>query len=181
MYDLSRKESLVSIADRVVPFPTAARWGGIDVGGRAKTYCPWGAFEHDDGGREQAFRVYDDHGYCFAEQKYFTVTILLAQAWEVSRDDAAVRALRDFGWRPVGYAHLWEHAQREPEPDRDALRKALVLWCEDRCPDWEDRQYSDAASKKLTRCYGLLQLVHTPADCEKWLVACKQAMTPYLS
>lgn len=171
-------ESLVQLADRVIPFRTAARWAGIDAGGRNKTWCPWGAFEHDDGGREQAFRVYDDHGYCFAEQKYFTVTTLLAVAWEVSREDAAVRALRDFGWRPAGYAHLWADASKPPEPDRDALREALALWCSGQCSDWADRQYEPRTAARLARCYGLLPLVRTPDDCEKWLARCKQAMSP---
>jgi hypothetical protein len=175
------EEKLASVADRVVPFPVAARWAGIDAGGRAKTYCPWGSFEHDDGGREQAFRVYDDHGYCFAEQKYFTVTTLLALAWEVSREDAAVRALRDIGWRSAGYAHLWAHADRVPEPDREALRQALLLWCSGQCADWERRQMDHAPAYRLGKCLGLLPLVHTEADCVKWLAACKRAMAPYLS
>lgn len=174
------EEKLAAIADRTVPFPVAARWAGIDAGGRAKTHCPFG-FEHDDGGREQAFRVYDDHGYCFAEQKYFTVSILLSVVWEVSREDAAVRALRDWGWRPAGYAHLWADATREPEPDRDALREALLVWCSGQCEDWEQRQFRQAASDKLSRCLGLLRAVHSAADCEKWLAACKRAMAPYLS
>src|SRR5271156_6449643 len=77
---MPRKESLAEVADRVIPCPVAARWAGVDAGGRAKAHCPFG-FEHDDGGREQALRVYDDHGWCFAEQRYFTVTLLLAAVW----------------------------------------------------------------------------------------------------
>lgn len=175
-----KKESLASIADRVIPFPYAARLGGIDAGGRSKTWCPFG-FEHDDGGREQAFRVYPDHGYCFAEQKFFSCTSLLSLVWEVSREDAAARALREYGWRPAGYAHLWADASREQEPDREALASALQVWCDGRCSDWESRQYDPRTADRLARCYGLLPLVKTVADCEKWLVACKRAMAPHLS
>lgn len=177
---MQRQESLARVADRTVPFPVAARWAGVDAGGRNKAHCPF-PFEHDDGGREQAFRVYDDHGYCFAEQKYFTVTTLLATVWEVSREDAAVRALRDFGWRPAGYAHLWAEAGREPEPDREALREALAVWCAGHCPDWGTRQMESRTALRLSRCYGLLRLVRTPEECAKWLEACKRAMAPYLS
>lgn len=177
---LVTSQRLAPVADRVVPFPLAARWAGIDVGGRNKTHCPFG-FGHDDGGREQAFRVYDDHGYCFAESKYFSVTTLLATVWEVSREDAAARALRDYGWRPASYAHLWAEAAKPPEPDRDALSKALDTWCSGQCEDWDQRQYEDKVADRLARCRGLLPLVHTEDDCTRWLEACKRAMAPYLS
>jgi len=174
-----KKESLSAIADRVIPFPVAARWAGVDAGGRAKAHCPFG-FEHDDGGREQAFRVYDDHGYCFAEQRYFKVSSLLAAVWEVSREDAATEALRRFGWRPVSLAHLWAEVNTPKEPDRDSLREALVTWCRAQCRDWDTRQYEAAAAGKLARCYGLLPLVHSDQECVTWLEACKRAMAPHL-
>lgn len=174
-----RKESLAEIADRVIPFPVAARWAGIDAGGRAKAHCPFG-FEHDDGGREQAFRVYDDHGYCFAEQRYFTVTLLLSAVWEVSREDAAAEALRRYGWRPASYAHLWADAIRPREPDHGALREALATWCSAQCADWPRRQYDPKVSDRMARCFGLLPLVKTEEDCEEWLAACKRAMRQYL-
>ena len=177
---MSQRESLTEIADRVIPFPAAARWAGVDAGGRAKVHCPFG-FEHDDGGREQALRVYPDHGYCFAEQRYFTVTLLLAAVWEVSREDAAAEALRRYGWKPVGYAHLWTGTVQPREPNRDALRAALATWCSTQCSDWDQRQYEDGPAGRLAKCFGLLPLVHTEQECETWLEACKRAMTPYLS
>jgi hypothetical protein len=177
---LLSSESLPSVANRVIPFPLAAKWAGVDAGGRAKAHCPFG-FEHDDGGREQAFRVYPDHGWCFAEQRFFTVTSLLAAVWEVSRDDAAAEALRRYGWKPASLAHLWEGVTREPEPDRGALRAALSTWCSSRCPDWAERQYDPAAAGRLGQCFGLLPLVTSEQDCEKWLAAAKKAMAPYLT
>jgi hypothetical protein len=177
---VQRRESLRAVANRVIPFPAAARWAGIDAGGRAKAHCPFG-FEHDDGGREKAFRVYGDHGYCFAQQKYFTVTSLLAEVWEMAPEDAAARALREFGWRPASYAHLWADANRPREPDQGALRQALITWCAGHCPDWEKRQYDPRTADRLARCFGLLLRVHCEEDCVKWLAACKQAMARYLS
>lgn len=177
---MPQPESLAEIADRVVPFPAAARWAGVDAGGRAKAHCPFGII-HDDGGAEQSFRVYEDHGYCFAGCGYFTATRLLAEAWEVTREDAAAEALRRAGWRPASYAHLWASVTRERPPDRDALRAALTVWCSARCPDWDRRQYDQRTADKLARCYGLLPLVKTREDCVRWLEACKAAMAPYLS
>lgn len=173
--------SLIAVANEVIPFPVAARWAGISAGGRAKTYCPFGAVEHIDGGVEQALRVYKDHGWCFAEQRYFSVVTLLAAVWEADREDAAAEALRRYGWKPVDFAHLWEQVSQEPAPDRDALAQALTTWCSAQCPSWRQRQREDRTADKLARCLGLLPLVHTREDCGKWLSACKQAMAPYLS
>lgn len=120
-------------------------------------------------------------GNCFAEQRFFTVTMLLAAVWEVTRDDAATEALRRYGWKPASYAHLWEGVMQPREPDRDALRAALAIWCSAHCADWDTRQYDDVAAGRLAQCYGLLPLVRTEQECEDWLRACKQAMAPYLS
>ena len=175
-----KKRSLAAAANEVVPFPLAASWAGVDSGGRSKCYCPFPQ-EHDDGGAEPSLRVYRDHGYCFAEQRYLTVTSLLAAAWEVDPEDAAAKALQRYGWKPADYAHLWEEVSRVPEPDREALAKALVTWCRATCPDWDERQYGDAVSDRLARCLGLLHLVQTGQDCTTWLQACKTALRPYLS
>jgi hypothetical protein len=177
---LHGSESLLSLANRIIPFPVAARWAGVDAGGRAKAYCPFG-FEHDDGGREQALRVYSDHGYCFSEQRYFSVTSLLAAAWDVSHEDAAAEALRRYGWKPVSLAHLWEGVTAAQEPDRNSLRAALVVWCASQCPDWALRQYEAGPAGKLAQCLGLLFLVTSEADCETWLAAAKRAMGQYLT
>lgn len=144
-------------------------------------HCPLGALEHPDGGAEPAFRVYPDHGWCFACQRYFSPVSLLAVAWELDREDAAAEALRRYGWKPASYAHLWEEAQREPLPDREALAGALTAWCASQCADWRQRQYDQLVSGQLARCLSLLPLVRTRDDCGIWLEACKKAMAHYLS
>lgn len=172
-------ESLPQAADRVIPFPVAARWAGVDAGASpahgAKVHCPFG-FEHDDGGQEKALRVYPDHAWCFAEQRYFTVTILLAAAWEVTREDAAAEALRRYGWKPASHAHLWAQVTAPREPDKGALREALATWCSARCRDWVARQYDPLIAGRLGQCYGLLALVRSEHDCMTWLEASKKAM-----
>jgi hypothetical protein len=176
------RPSLVAVANRHVPFPTACRWAGIEFYGEAqergtKVYCPFGEFEHPDGGREPALRIYPDHGWCFAENRYFSPVSLLADVWRVSRDDAAAQALDKAGYVPADYAHLWEHAQRVPPPDRDALAQALTAFCEGVFPDWRRAQYDDPRVRtQLARCLGLLPLVETEEHCKVWLDACKRAM-----
>jgi hypothetical protein len=120
-------------------------------------------------------------GNCFAEQKYFSPVILLVLAWGVSKEDAAVEALRRAGWKPVDYAHLWENASREEEPDRKALAEALRESCRSRCPDWGERQYREREAAVLSSCLALLPLVKTGADCVKWLEGCQRVMAPYLT
>lgn len=180
-----KKESLASIADARVPFSLAASWagiyGGIEPGERGSvTWCPAGVL-HADQGKERAFRVYPDHGYCFAEKRYFGVVALLALAWEMPREDAAREALKKYGYVPADYAHLWENVLQEPEPDREALAAALREFCRGRCPDWASRQYDPAVSGRLAACLALLPSVKTAGDCELWRDACWKAMTPFLS
>jgi hypothetical protein len=179
------EKSLVRLADEKVPFTLAAQWAGVDiwdeVGERGvKVYCPFGEVEHPDGGLEPAMRVYSDHGWCFAESKYFSVTSLLAAVWEVTRAEAAAEALSRAHYTPASYAHLFTEAQASPEPDADALAATLVVWCESQCErqggSWAAVSTSPAVARQLARCLGLLSLVRTEEDCETWLNASKQAM-----
>lgn len=179
-------ERLVPLANSRVPFPLAAQWAGIEVHGEpgergAKTYCPFGDVEHPDGGREPSLRVYSDHGWCFAESRYFTVVSLLAEVWQLDREDAAAEALRRYGWKPASYAHLFAEAAREPEPDRESLAGALVIFCERSCPSWPQVRHQPLVSRQLARCLGLLPLVKSAGDCDVWLGAAKEAMSRVLA
>jgi len=183
---MTRRKSLVQLANEHVPFPLAAQWAGVEVydspGERGvKTYCPFGEVEHPDGGLEPSLRVYQDHGWCFAETRYFTTCSLLADIWETSRTEAAEEALRRVNYRPASYAHLFEQADADPDPDMDALAQALVYWCEAHRPDWKQAQYSPVIASMLARCLGLLPLVKDAKDCDIWLSASKQAMQQVLS
>lgn len=182
------EKSLAALANEKVPFPLAAQWAGIDVYDDVsaergvKVYCPFGEVEHPDGGLEPAMRIYRDHGWCFAEGRYFTVVSLLAEVWQTSRAETAAEALRRIGYVPASYAHLFETAQRDPEPDTDALAGALVIWCEQRCQaDWTTVQYLPDVARMLARCLGLLPLVKDEADCRTWLAVSKEAMQRVLT
>jgi hypothetical protein len=173
---LGRARPAAAVAQERVPFDTALRWVGIDVGTRSrgmKTACPLC-------GADGAFRVYPDHGWCFAEQKYLSTVGLLAAKWELSREDAALAALEKIGYVLADLAHLWAGAQRRPEPAREDLADALRVWCEARCPDWKARQFESGVAGALARCLGLLPRVRTEDDCELWLRSCKQVMSRVL-
>lgn len=182
---MGKKKSLIGIANTKIPFPLAARWAGLDVwGGDAergvKVYCPFGEFEHPDGGKDPAMRVYADHGWCFAESRYFTVVSLLAEVWGLSKEDAAVKALDDFGWKPPTVESMWAEANREPAVDQDSLARALVIFCQT-LADFEQRRLEGPVSDKLSQCLRLLPRVRTPEDGAKWLSACQQAMLAVLT
>lgn len=180
-----RSKSLAALANARVPFVLAAQWAGIEVYGEPgergiRAWCPFGPVEHPDGGSEAAMRVYSDHGWCFSESRYFSVTSLLAEVWQLEREDAAAEALRRFGYVPADYAHLFAQASAPPLPDRDELAAALVTWCEAQCRSWRQAAYHPGVSRQLSRCLGLLPLVVTGEDCETWLNAAKEAMQEVL-
>lgn len=172
-----REESLAAIANRKVAFIKAVGWVGTLTGERdrgMKVTCPVC-------GASGAMRVYADHGYCFAEHTKFSVVSLLAEVWDLEREDAAQKALDMIGYVPVTYAQLWEDSQREPEPAREDLATALRTWCEANCTDWKRRQYERVVSDKLSRCLGVLPRMRTPEQCERWLAVSKQVMGRALS
>lgn len=169
---LRRPPSPVAEANRRIPFDTAMGWAAKAAGTRArgvKATCPLCG---SDGG----IRVFPDHGYCFSEKRYISVVTLLAAVWDMEREDAALKALADYGYVPVSLAHLWEHAQRDPEVARAELAQALAIWCEASIPGWAARQYEPAVTRKRSACLALLPRVRTEDDCERWLAACKEAM-----
>lgn len=169
---LRRPPGPVATANQVIPFDTAMTWASRATATRlrgVKGNCPLC-------GSSGGIRVYPDHGYCFSERRRISVVTLLADAWEMEREDAALRALDLFGYVPVSLAHRWEHAQREPEVARNELAEALRIWCRASIPGWETRQYDDAVAGKLSGCLAILPRVQTGQDCDKWLARCKQVM-----
>lgn len=183
-------KGLIALANEKVPFIRAAAWAGVMVAGESargqKVSCPFGAVEHPDGGVEPAMRIYPDHAFCFAgcgeQNGYFSVVSLLAEVWQVSREEAAAEALSRVGFKTADYAERFAAAgSRQLEPDCDALAAALLTWCEAHVPDWRATQYETRVSGTLSRCLGLLPLVLDASDCETWLTAAKQAMSRVLT
>jgi len=165
------RKSLARIANEQVRFAVAARWAGLvavsDRGSRDT--CPRCA-------HEASFRGYTDHGFCHHCRTRFSAVRLLATVWEMEPEDAARTALERIGYVPLDYAGAWAHAQRDPDPDRPSLARALRTWCTGSIPGWAELQYEKRPAALLAHCLGLLPLVRTSADCEEWMSRCQQVM-----
>lgn len=186
MLDLNLTEAdLIEVANQVVDFPAACRHAGIDVpeardhGTRA--WCPFGEFSHPDGGQEKAMRVWRDHGFCFAEWRYFTPVSMFAEFGGILQEDAARQLLDLAGYRPASWQQRW-HQLLHPvaEVDKTSLVASLQIWLTSRYPGWEQRQYDAAVASALAKCLGLLSLVTTGPDCRQWLSGSQQVMAQVL-
>jgi hypothetical protein len=94
---------------------------------------------------------------------------------------AAGRLLDAVGYRPPGLAERWKQATTPPDPpDVTMLAEALKTFCRRTDPRWRHRQFDAPVAAALTRCLGLLDLVHTAPDAAAWLAGCKQVMTGIL-
>lgn len=159
---------------------------GIEVPGGAsergtRIWCPWGEFSHPDGGAEAAFRVYYDHGFCFAEGAYFSPAGICAAVWDCTITEAARQMLELAGISSPDYREHWRSVvDWSQPPDLDALAATLRLWCAERYPQWRARQYDKPVAGKLAACLGLLGKVRTEADCRMWLSGCKRVMKSVL-
>jgi hypothetical protein len=183
---MDRTESPVALANRSVSFPVACAWAGIDVPGDVpeggwKTYCPFGEWAHEDGGAQPAFRVYRDHGYCFAEAERFSPVRLCALAWDCTQEEAAREMLARSGVADPDYREQWKRLVDYRQPvDVDGLARLLRTWCARTSPRWAVRQYDKTVADKFAGCLKLLALVRDEADCRAWLAGCKKVMAQVL-
>lgn len=179
-------QSPVAKANRVIPFPLACRWAGIEVPGDVpehglKTYCPFGEYAHEDGGRDPAFRVYPDHAFCFACGEWFSPVKLCAAVWDCTAEEAARQMLTQAGVADPDYREHWKRlVDWSQPPDMDSLAAALRAWCAGNCPQWSARRYDSGVAAKLAACLGLLSRVRTEQDCRTWLAGCKKVMASVL-
>jgi len=147
-----------------------------------KIYCPFGEYAHSDGGAEQAFRIFPDHGWCFACSEYFSPVKLCAAVWDCTAEEAARQMLELAGIADPDYREQWKRlTDWSQPPDVDALASALRAWCARTCPRWRVRQYDSVVAGKLAACLGLLSRVRTEEDCRSWLAGCKRAMAQVLT
>jgi hypothetical protein len=183
---VDRAEGPAARANRLIPFPAACRHAGIEVppdvpGSGLKMHCPFGQWAHEDGGAEPAFRVYPDHGYCFAEAEWFTPAGLCAAVWDCTAEEAARQLLSLAGVADPDYREQWKRLVDYRQPvDVDGLARSLRTWCARTTPGWAARQYDGDVAGKLADCLKLLALVRDEADCRAWLAGCKKAMAQVL-
>jgi hypothetical protein len=160
--------------------PVACRAAGIyvpdihrDTG--SKMHCPWGQVSHSDGGRDPAFRVWPDHGWCFSCREHFSPVKLASRVWEVSYEQAAIKLLDHVGFKPADYAHHWQRVAAPPELDRSAVAQALRNYCAALAP--QHRLTEPAPAEYLARCLGFLTQVNDEAGAVQWLALSKQVMS----
>lgn len=179
-----RRKSIRALADEHVAIETVCRLLGmglpdVDSVRSIKVHCPFGEFSHVDGGVEAAFRIYPDSNsaYCFACQRYYSPVSLAVEAWNRPPDEVAVDLLDRVGYKPASHADQWARlVTTETPPDPDALRAALDVFCSTLTPVWAERQMDVVVARTLGRCLGLLSLVRTAEDAERWLEATKEVM-----
>lgn len=180
-----RSRSVIAVANEKVSIVTACRLVGvalpedIGVGRSRKVHCPFGEVYHSDHGAAAAMRIYpgSNSAWCFSCSAYYTPVSLAARAWDQDQQTAATLLLDKIGYRPVDLVQAWTAITTyEPEPDRALLADALKTYCRRICPDWNARQFDGPVAALLTRCLGLLDLVHTEQDVAVWLSTCKNAM-----
>ena len=179
------EESIVSLANRMVPMTTACREVGLRVHERVREtgtrlHCPFEEFAHPDGGRDPAFRVWADHGFCFACWEYYSPVKLYAQVKDVTQEQAAVRLLDLIGYKPASYAHHWRSVAGPPPLDLSAVAQALRNFCDGYCDRWQEWQLEPYVAEYLSRCLGLLGAVTAETDARAWLAQAKQVMTTVL-
>lgn len=179
---MTRKPAVVKLADEQVDILVACRIVGMDlpdtIERSAKVHCPFGEIYHSDHGVDPAMRIYpqSNSAWCFSCSHYYTPTLLVARAWDVTLRAAATALLQRTGYRPPSPQDVWDQVVAEPAVDRTALAEALKTFCRRAVPHWDAVQFEPDVSEQLDRCLRLLDLVHDEADGRKWLSACKMSM-----
>ena len=173
---------LVRLANERVSITQAFSLAGYDVGYMAssgKVYCPFGNLYHVDHGATRAMKVYPNtnSAWCFAGCGYFDPVKLMAEARDISVEQAAEAILTETGWVAPTAEALWDSLMNEPEKiDTADLAEALKVACSRMSPYWEDIQFEGGVAKMLTRCLSLLSKVRTAEDAQRWMTVAKEAM-----
>lgn len=163
----------------------------IDVpydAGDWKAECPLG-YEHSDGGRSKAMRVYSESNsaWCFSHASKYTPLTLWRLKAEVSRQQGARDLLRFYGinTEPPTVEERWK-ALDDPLPvsqeiDVDSLRELLIQYART-LPGYEMGQYDPEALDLMT---GLIKTARSfSADAsydtiENWLNTSKRKLETY--
>lgn len=175
--------SAIQIANERVSITDALDMVGASVGQYAaasmKLYCPFGHVFHQDGGAERAMRVYTDtnSAYCFAGCGYFSPVKLVSMFREISEEQAAEALLIETNYVAPDYESVWDDLMNsKPTVDTASLAEALKVACSRMDPRWDETQFEEPLSGKLTQCLGLLPKVHTQEDATKWMAITKEVM-----
>lgn len=144
-----------------------------------KVWCPFGHLYHADGGTSKAMRIYPatNSAWCFACNLYFTPVKLIAMDRGITEVQAAESILVETNYVPPDYESRWESLTKtQPQVVEEDLGEALKVACSRMAPDWDERQFDEAVSRRLRQCLSLLPKVHTEDDSVKWLSMSKKIM-----
>lgn len=177
-------ESLISLANSKIGIDTVARKLNVYLPDYTaissfKTYCPFGALYHADGGDSKSFRLYTESNtaYCFAGCGHFTPVKLFAYANDLSLEEAAQDLLDEIGYVEETIETRWAKLQETDEKvDTDFLSEALKVFCSRIDKEWELDQFDQEIAFLLNRCLSLLSAVRTEEDAAKWFKAAKYVM-----
>jgi hypothetical protein len=174
-----RHQSVEARVDTQVSVVGLLRQLGVNVPdieyGSVKVYCPFGIL-HPDHGITRAMRVYPESNtaFCFSDCGHFTPTKLAAQAWDLSREDAADRLMDQVeAETPLPVEDLFQVGAGRPSGE--ALSEALRVYCQ-RQNGWSGVEFTSEVVAKLGRCLDLLPGVVSPQDASKWLEGSKVVM-----
>jgi len=177
------RAELLRIANERVSITKACNMIGMNVSDYAaasmKVYCPFGEIFHQDGGMSKSMRIYaeSNSAFCFAGCGYYDPVKLISTSRDISEEDAAEALLEETGYVAPNYQDQWDALMSEkPVVDTADLAEALKVACARMVPNWEERQFDEAVSHKLTQCLALLRKVHTDDDATNWLSITKKVM-----
>lgn len=165
-----RYGGVIQQAIKAVPITEILRSMGVDApglppfGSSVKIYCPNGIY-HPDGGAEKEVRLYPDGKmYCHICVEQHDSVSLAAQAWGC-RPLVAARQLLE--GREVAEASVVV-ADRSYELRAGAVAALGV---------WADARGVDRFSEAYRRCTVAADGICEPEDVDRWLAACKVALT----
>ncbi len=183
---MTRRSSLVSLANERVSILDVCRWIGMEVGeelvasrSSGKLHCPMGGIYHDDLGASRTFRIYPEtnSAWCFRCHSYYTSVSLAAQAWGRKYNEVASELLDRIGYKFPSIADQWIEATNTLiAPDVQMLATALTIHCESLVDAWYEVQFDVAVANMLSKCFNLLEFVKTDKDADVWLQCVKSVM-----
>ena len=183
---LSKSESLVETANRLVPLSTVLGWSGIQVpefsyAKSVKTRCPYADMYHLNAYASKSMRLYPETntGNCFSGCGTLTPVSVFARLNDLPYKSAAYEILTRIGYKPKTFWEKWQEAVEPPtELNRQAYRDSLVEYCVRESGGlWSSLQYVDEVAAVFTKTLVVLDAACSDDDAAQWLLKAKTMMS----
>lgn len=163
---VSRAARLVSVSD-VLGWLNIASPGTPPEGVSLKVFCPFSETHPPDRSGEKDMRIYaDGKAYCHMCATQYDSVAMAAQAWGLSRPEAARAVLARAGLDVSGEED-WEAALAKPRPEQLRTGAVAALGV------WADRAGVSRFTEHYVRCLELADQITEPEHVDQWLSACK--------